>query len=307
MVRKILILSIVLALSISVGIFLAKNEVQAPSFLVSPTQESSFPDNFGAKIVEAINKKRVEDKLTELKLNENLNKATRARMGVIVAYDDYLGTSSALTREKALEMVGYHSTIVGDAFISLKSAEDDFMTNLLSDNIEKETILHPKFSEVGIAEYRSKGKNFFYLIFSNEQVKVSAVAAPTVQPIKKTAWGGPDLWEAVNNKRVEFGVGKLSKKDELCTIASIRLNQLLELKKLDGHAGFQPVLDRSDLKWISEKYNISEYLASGFATPTETVKGWENTLGHKSLLSGGEYVWGCVYAQNNFAVAIAAY
>jgi len=24
-------------------------------------------------------------------------------------------------------------------------------------------------------------------------------------------------------------------------------------------------------------------------------------------LSGGEYVWGCVYAQNTFAVAIAAY
>lgn len=307
MVRKFIILSIVLVLSISAGIFLAKNQVQAPSYLSPLSLEASLPDNFSSRILEAINKKRAEEKLSELKLNDNLNKATKARMGVIVAYDDYLGTSSALTREKALEMVGYNSTIVGDAFISIKSAEEDFMANLLSDKIEKETILHPKFSDVGIAEYKSKGKNYFYLIFSNEQIKVSAVAVPTIKPVNKTAWSGPDLWVAVNDRRVEFGVGKLNKKDELCTIASIRLNQLLELKKLDGHAGFQPVLDRSDLKWISEKYNISEYLAAGFATPQETVKGWENTLGHKSLLSGGEYVWGCVYAQNNFAVAIAAY
>jgi uncharacterized protein YkwD len=306
MIRKIFILCIVLVFSGTLGVFLAQGQVQAPSILIVP-KENVLPDNFEKKIIESINKKRADEKLTELKLNENLNKATKSRMGVIVAYDDYQGTTSALTREKALEIVDYNSTIIGDAFIIINSAEDDFMSMLLSDKIEKETILHPKFSEVGIAHYQSKGKNYYYLIFSNEQVKVSAVAVPSIKPVKITTWGGPELWDVVNNKRVEFGVGKLNKKDELCTIASIRLNQLLELNKLDGHAGFQPVLDRSDLKWISEKYNISEYLASGFATPSETVKGWESTLGHKSLLSGGEYVWGCVYAQNNFAVAIAAY
>ena len=95
--------------------------------------------------------------------------------------------------------------------------------------------------------------------------------------------------------------------DQLCTIASIRLNQLLELGKLDGHAGFVPVLERTDLKSFTEKYNISEFLIQGYQTPLEAVDAWESTMGHKTLLVGGEYVWGCVYAQNTFGVAIAAY
>jgi hypothetical protein len=45
----------------------------------------------------------------------------------------------------------------------------------------------------------------------------------------------------------------------------------------------------------------------GGKTPEETVAMWENTLGHKQLLTAGEYVWGCIYAQNTFSVAIAAY
>jgi len=159
MVRKFIILSIVLVLSISAGIFLAKNQVQAPSYLSPLSLEASLPDNFSSRILEAINKKRAEEKLSELKLNDNLNKATKARMGVIVAYDDYLGTSSALTREKALEMVGYNSTIVGDAFISIKSAEEDFMANLLSDKIEKEALAPGKKA----VELQSLGNHTFLL------------------------------------------------------------------------------------------------------------------------------------------------
>jgi len=104
-----------------------------------------------------------------------------------------------------------------------------------------------------------------------------------------------------------MGVNPLKQMDIMCTIASIRLNQLLELGKLDGHEGFVPTLERSDLKSTTEKYNISEFLIQGYQTPDEAIKAWENTLGHRSLLSGGEYVWGCVYAQNTFGVAIAAY
>lgn len=130
---------------------------------------------------------------------------------------------------------------------------------------------------------------------------------PKPAPPKPT-WGGPELWEAVNKRRVEFGVNPLNQKDELCTIASIRLNQLLELGKLDGHEGFSKLPeDRPDLKWIFDKYNISEFLVAGVGSAAEAVSLWENTLGHKKLLSGGEYSWGCIYAQNGFGVAIAAY
>ena len=122
-------------------------------------------------------------------------------------------------------------------------------------------------------------------------------------------WGGPELWNAVNKKRQEYGVNSLSQRDELCTIASIRLNQLLELGKLDGHEGFSNMPEsRPDLKWIFDKYsNIAEFLVSGAQSPEEAVSLWENTLAHKKLLTGGEYVWGCIYAQYGFGVAITAF
>lgn len=131
-----------------------------------------------------------------------------------------------------------------------------------------------------------------------------APVATTNQP----TWTGPELWEAVNKRRKELGVNPLDQRDELCTIAAIRLNNLLELGKLDGHEGFGTMPDdRPDLRWIFEKYNLSEFLVSGAQSAQEAVSLWENTLAHKKLLSGGEYVWGCIYAQAGTAVAIAAY
>jgi uncharacterized protein YkwD len=121
-------------------------------------------------------------------------------------------------------------------------------------------------------------------------------------------WTGPQLWEAVNKARVDHGVNPLKQADELCTIASIRLNELLELGKLDGHEGFSNLPERRpDLKWIFEKYNISEFLIAGSTSAQDAVDAWLGTLGHKKLITGGEYVWGCTYAQGGFGVAIAAY
>lgn len=144
---------------------------------------------------------------------------------------------------------------------------------------------------------------------TNKPVSTSVPASSKLPATNsKPSWGGPQLWEAVNKRRIQLGVNPLSVKDELCTIASIRLNQLLALGTLDGHVGFSKMsTDRPDLKWIFEKYNLSEFLVSGATTPEEAVSMWENTLGHKELLSGGQYVWGCIYAQNGIGVAIAAY
>jgi hypothetical protein len=157
------------------------------------------------------------------------------------------------------------------------------------------------------------------LAIDNEvKVTVTPTLTPTSAPIAKitprivlprASWGGLELWQEVNNKRQEYGVNPLVQQDELCTIASIRLNELLELGKLDGHEGFSNMMERRpDLKWIFEKYSVvAEFLAMGGESPQETVSLWDNTLGHKKLLEGGEYVWGCIYAQNTFAVAITAY
>ncbi len=130
-----------------------------------------------------------------------------------------------------------------------------------------------------------------------------------VVPVQKVKWGGPDLWEAVNKRRIELGVNPLNQKDNLCTIASIRLNEQLELGKLDGHEGFTTMTERRpDLLYIFEDYStVAEFLATGADSAVETVSLWENSLGHKKIVTGGEYVWGCIYAQDTFAVAIAAY
>lgn len=139
------------------------------------------------------------------------------------------------------------------------------------------------------------------------QVKTIVVYV-TPKPVAQANWGGPQLWDAVNKARVLNGVNPLQVKEEVCTIASIRLNQLLQLGSLDGHKGFSNMpTDRPDLKYIFDQYNLSEFLVSGATSPQNAVDLWENTLGHKELLSGGQYVWGCIYAQNGFGVAIAAY
>ncbi len=150
-------------------------------------------------------------------------------------------------------------------------------------------------------------KSMSQVVSATSRPVTEKIVYVTPKPAAKAAWGGPQLWEAVNKRRVELGVNPMQVKDEVCTIASIRLNELLALGQLDGHAGFSKLAERTDIKPTFEKYNLSEFLVSGASSPQEAVSLWENTLGHKELLNGGQYVWGCVYAQNGFGVAIAAY
>lgn len=274
---------------------------ESPAVIEINKQKSFFRDWTEEVVLNEINSAREAKSLSKLQKNEKLNKAAIIRLSLILTADDYEGSRSGVTREISLKNVDYKYKLVGDLVL-----QDFFKNNssvkVWSENtVSSETLYHPDFKEVGIALKNDLDRVSVYIILATPAKQVIAKATPA------TKWGGPDLWEAVNKRRLERGVGSLTRKDELCTIASIRLNQLLELNKLDGHAGFSPVLKRDDLKWISEKYNLSEYLAQGYNTPLETVNAWEGTLGHKSLLQGGEYVWGCVYAQNTFSVAIVGY
>lgn len=166
-------------------------------------------------------------------------------------------------------------------------------------------------------EYENYLASLFNKVSSTE-IDLEEEPTPTpVQIVKKEVvvktplnieWGGPELWGKVNEARVDNGVNPLNQRDELCTIAAIRLNEILVLGQLDNHEGFSDMPERrEDLKWIFEKYVIAEFLVSGAETAQEAVDLWYNTLGHKKLITGGEYAYGCIYAQNGFAVAIAAY
>jgi len=256
------------------------------------------------KVLADINEYRQKLGLGVITAQEKLNRAAKARLAVILEDDDLLGEITGLTREKALDVVGYEYSWVGDlAVLDLFNVNDPVAYWAQSD-VQRQTMEETNMKEAGIAIKQTNESVSIYVLLSAPKkmtkIEKSAIA-------KTVTWGGRELWNAINNKRVEFGVGQLSQKDELCTIAAIRLNQILDLGKLDAHAGFESTLNREDLRWISDKYDISEFLVSGYDTPEEAVRAWENTLGHRKLLTGGEYVWGCVYAQNRYGVAIAAF
>jgi uncharacterized protein YkwD len=240
----------------------------------------------------------MDNNLPRLKINEPLNKAAKARLAVMISNDDFDGKITGLTMEKAVEINGYDYALVGSLY-GLDITNDNDLIDWLKKSDGKEILSEKKFVDLGIAINNSvNGKQVMVILSLKQNLK---------QKPLEISWGGPELWEMVNKRRIERGVNALSKKDELCTIASIRLNQLLELNNLDGHAGFVPTLDRPDLKWIQDKYDISEFLIMGYPTPLAAVDAWEHTLGHKELLTGGQFVWGCVYAQNAFGVAITAF
>lgn len=239
--------------------------------------------------------------LSKVTENVKLDQAAKARISVILSEQDYDGSVTGVTSEKALSNAGYDVNLIGELVsIGFVKTNDPiaFWTNTAS---SKGTLTHTDFKDIGIAIINSADKVDVYVLMASPRVVIKQVITPPI------TWGGPDLWTAINKRRVELGVNPLKQMDFLCTIASIRLNQLLELGKLDGHEGFVPLLNRSDLKETADKYNISEFLIQGYPTPDAAVAAWENTMGHKSLLAGGEYVWGCVYAQDTFGVAIAAY
>lgn len=256
------------------------------------------------EVMAQINSYRTENKMTALKRNDALDKAAIARIEVIRARNDYSGEVTGVTLENSVKNNKYNFSDLGE----LSAVGINNETNLIeywSDKEEKKILGDKVYRDIGVAVVNEG-------LGDRIEVILGRMASAPIEKIgtggyPSVTWGGPELWEAVNKRRVEMGVNSLSRRDELCTIASIRLNQLLDLGELDGHARFEPTLDRNDLKWIREKYNMSEFLIVGYLTPTEAVSAWEHTLGHRGLLAGGEYVWGCVYAQNTFGVAIAAY
>lgn len=305
--KKFIAIAVVLALGV-LAFFALKNtnlksllnDIASQRIYIQRNQNISFfPDWTSDELLVKINTARESTGVSALKESAKLDQSAKARLSVILSENDYDGSVTGLTREKALQNAGYDANLVGELVLIGFFKSNDPIAFWNNNATSKGTMLHPDFKDVGIAVINSTDRVDVYVLLASPR--------KAVKQVPKATWGGVELWNAINKRRVELGVNPLKQLDPLCTIASIRLNQILELGKLDGHTGFVPVLQRDDLKWISQKYNISEFLIQGYPTPEEAVKAWENTLGHRALLAGGEYVWGCVYAQNTFGVAIAAY
>ncbi|MBI2590861.1 MAG: hypothetical protein HYW33_03215 [Candidatus Blackburnbacteria bacterium] len=165
-------------------------------------------------------------------------------------------------------------------------------------------------SQVAFGREQKLADEFTKLLESAKSASATPTSNPQQKPsqvkLPRTNYTGPELWAAVNEARVEHGVQALSQRDVLCTIAAIRLSNIRSLGKLDNHDGFQATYDKYKDN-PNMPNNVSEFLISGYPTPNEAVEAWLDTLGHKKLITGGEYVWGCVYAQDGFGVAITGY
>ena len=139
----------------------------------------------------------------------------------------------------------------------------------------------------------------------------TVVVTPTRQPIASARprfdYTGEDLWQAVNKYRREHGVPELKLHSQLCQLSSYRLNQLIDLGKLDNHQGFKDYFDQKDISdWGLS--NVAENLAYGYPTAWDTVMGWDSSPPHRTfLLADGSFVYGCASANQGFAVLIAGF
>lgn len=170
----------------------------------------------------------------------------------------------------------------------------------------------PSFTRVGIAvreaEFQNtEGQLVVVMVspdFSNTYEQSGQAALPPTVSEQPPSYTGEDLWQAVQNYRRAQNLPEFTQSNELCTVASIRVNELLELGKLDNHDGFdarsEQFFERNPT-WTS----INENLASGYQTAVQVVEwGWDQSLGHKALIQSREFPSACTAANRGFAVLI---
>lgn len=189
------------------------------------------------------------------------------------------------------------------AFLPTDSSLDTVLTEVSAELIENQN-----YTQLGVATRAAKLKNqdgTLVVILASPPFAAPATpavnSAPNATPAEYT---GQDLWQAVQNYRRAHNLFPFQQSNELCTVASIRLNEQIELGKLDNHSGFnaraeQFFADHPD--WTA----INENLASGYETAVAAVEwGWDQSLGHQALIKSTDYHYACAAANHGFAVLI---
>lgn len=170
------------------------------------------------------------------------------------------------------------------------------------------SVLDSRLRSFGAASRQAQveGQEGWIVIVTLSSSFSSTVASPPPQAPSgsRPTFTGQDLWAAVQNYRQAHNLPLFSLSTELCTVASIRVNQLLELGKLDNHAGFQPLADqffKDNTGWSA----INENIAAGYQTAVQTVEwGWDQSLGHQALIQSREFPKACAAANSGFSVLV---
>lgn len=181
----------------------------------------------------------------------------------------------------------------------------DWQTQLQSETVLQEE----QFTQIGIAtrsaEYQSTEGIIAALIVSTDFPSPKPSQTQTNTPVSaRPNFTGQELWQAVQVYRRAHNLPEFQMHPELCTVSAIRLNEQLELGKLDNHAGFQAQSD-AFFKKNPDWTGINENLAAGYETATQTVEwGWDQSLGHQALIKSREFPYACASASYGFSVLI---
>ncbi|MCD8485120.1 CAP domain-containing protein [Candidatus Woesebacteria bacterium] len=207
--------------------------------------------------------------------------------------------SLTTTPPEKVEILSLFAPLSGNFDLKTELAEDEVFAN-------------KNLTEFGIAtrsaSLGSTSGTIVSLVLSTpftDTVSPQTAQTQSQAPVQaRPTYTGEDLWAAVQAYRRAHSLPEFQQSNELCTVASIRLNEQLELGRLDNHDGFDARADQffaDHPSWT----NINENLAAGYSTAVQAVEwGWDQSLGHKALIQSREYPYACTAANHGFAVLI---
>ncbi len=208
--------------------------------------------------------------------------------------------------KQAAQIVSYHYDTISYFAVAIPK-DTPFLTsqNWLSDNSKE--LLSTEFTQIGSAVVAVNNDNLHVIVIASPQKistkKPTTKGATTDSP---TYNASSPLWTQVQEYRTQHGVAQFTQDNTLCEMATIRLNQLIQLGRLD-HEGFQPLVNQFR-ESNSLKYNhVGENLLSGYNTPTEQLAAWDGSPTHQALLRDGAYTFACIATSHGFAVLIVAF
>jgi len=278
-----------------------------------PSRETFFPQVETTPPLTQINANQVITYLNEQRqakglstLQENTTLTKTARLATLEVEDndsleteiDYGALLKAVSLAKPPEI---------ESLTVFVSGFGDFTQAI---GLEKSKLLTEKnFTQVGVATRLAtiQQTNGTIIIITASPPFAESDASPqpqTTSGTRKPTFTGQDLWLAVQNYRRAQQLPIFEQSNELCTVASIRVNELLELGKLDNHDGFDARADQffeRNPGWTS----INENIASGYETAVQVVEwGWDQSLGHQALIKSREFPKACAAANSGFSVLV---
>ncbi|PIT98180.1 MAG: hypothetical protein COT71_02080 [Candidatus Andersenbacteria bacterium CG10_big_fil_rev_8_21_14_0_10_54_11] len=104
---------------------------------------------------------------------------------------------------------------------------------------------------------------------------------------------GVDMWEAINEYRVDKGLKPFTLDEVLCHNMVKRFEQLQQRLTETGTTNHDG---------LEEYEHVTHELIAGGEAPQQVIKLWEESPGHQLAITSQELTNGCVYAQGGNAL-----